>query len=55
MHGSYFHETLHLGSFMKIKPLQKGEITLSFTGVGKSCPGCKLLSWQRYLNAICEK
>ena len=31
---------------MKIKPSQNREITLSLTGVGKSCPGCEFLRWQ---------
>ena len=32
--------------FKKIKPSQNGEITLSFTGVGISCPSCEFLTSQ---------
>ena len=37
---------------MKIKPLQNGEITLSFTDVCKSCPCHKSLMWQICLSVI---
>ena len=33
----YFHETSQMRSFMEMKPLQNGEITLSLNDVGKSC------------------
>ena len=33
-------------SLVKIKPLQNGKITLSFTDVGKSCPSRKFSMWQ---------
>ena len=29
---------MHMRSFVKIKPLQIGDITLLFTDIGKSCP-----------------
>ena len=35
-----------IGSFVKTKPLQNGEITLSFTDVGKSCTSHKFLTWE---------
>ena len=31
---------------MKIKPSRSGEITLSFTDVGESCPSPEFLMWQ---------
>ena len=34
--GFYFHETSHMGSFVKIKSLTIGEVILSFTYKGKS-------------------
>ena len=33
-------------SFVKIKSSRNGEITLSFTDIGKSCLSCKLLTLQ---------
>ena len=36
--GFYFRETSQTRIFVKIKPSRNGEITLSFTGVGKPCP-----------------
>ena len=33
-------------SFVKIKPSRNGEITLSFTDIGKSCPSCAFLNSQ---------
>ena len=39
----YFRE-----SFLKIKPLPNGEITPSFTNLGKSCP-----SWEFLKSQIC--
>ena len=42
--GFYFHETSRLRSVVKIRPSQNGEITLSFTDVGKSCPSRELLT-----------
>ena len=41
--GFYFPKTSHIGSFMKIKSSRNGEITLSFTDVGKSCPSHDVL------------
>ena len=35
---SYFREISHMRSFVKIKPSRIGDITLSFTDIGKSCP-----------------
>ena len=32
----YFHETLHMQSYMKIKSSRNGDITLSVTDIGKS-------------------
>ena len=37
---------------MKIKPSQNGDIPLSFTDVGKSCPSHKILTWQMSFKAI---
>ena len=34
----YFHETSHKQSFVKLKSSLNGEIILSFTDIGKSCP-----------------
>ena len=34
----YFRETSHVRSFVKIKSSRNGEITLSFTDIGKACP-----------------
>ena len=39
----YFRETSHMQSFVKIKSSRVGEITLSFTDIGKSCP-CRKFS-----------
>ena len=36
--GFIFCETLHMQNFVKIKPSGNGEIILSFTDIGKSCP-----------------
>ena len=33
-------------SFVKIRPLRNGEVTLSFTYVGKSCLSCEFLKSQ---------
>ena len=33
-----FYETSHTRNLMKIKSLQNGEITLSFTDIGETCP-----------------
>ena len=33
-------------SFVKIKPSRNGDITLSFTDIGKSCPSHDFLTWQ---------
>ena len=38
-------------SFMKIIPSGNGEITLSFTDVGKSCPSLEFLTSQIFLLA----
>ena len=42
-------------SFVKIKTLGNGEITLSFTGIGKSCLSRKLLTSQICLLTIFPK
>ena len=34
----YFHETLHMRNFVKIKSSRNGEIILSLTDKDKSCP-----------------
>ena len=39
-------------SFVKIIPFRNGEITLSFTDVGKSCLSRDFLPWQIYPDAI---
>ena len=44
--GFYFLETLHVRSFVKIKPLWNGEITLLLTDIGNSCLCRKFLKWQ---------
>ena len=44
--GFLFRETSLMRSFVKIKPLRNGKITLSFTGVGKSCLSREFLSGQ---------
>ena len=33
-------------SFVKIKSMRNGEITLSFTDIGKSCPSSEFLTLQ---------
>ena len=38
--GVYFRETSHRRSFVKIKSSRNGEITLSFTDIGKLCYSC---------------
>ena len=40
------NESLQVRSFVKIKPLLNGEITLWFTDVGNSCPDCKSFTLQ---------
>ena len=40
----HFRETLHLRSFVKLKPSKNGEITLSFTDVDKSRPRREFLT-----------
>ena len=32
----YFRETIHMRSFVKMQPSRNGNITLSFTDIGKS-------------------
>ena len=49
-----FRKTLQMRSFVKIKLLRNGEITLLFTDAGKSCPSCDFLMSQICFNAICE-
>ena len=44
--GFYFCKTYHMRSFMKIKPSRIGEITLSFTDIGKSRPCPEFLTSQ---------
>ena len=42
-------------SFAKINLLRYGEITLSFTDIGKSCTGCKFLMSKIYLLTLFGK
>ena len=49
-----FRETSHMRSFAKIKPPQIGDITLSFTDIGKSCPVRDFFTSQMCFNAIRE-
>ena len=42
-------------SFVKIKPSQNGEITLSFTNIGKSCPSREFLMSQMCLLTLFTK
>ena len=44
-----------LRSFVKIKSSQNGEITLSFTFIGKSCPSSKFLLSQICLKSLFAK
>ena len=41
--------TLQMGSFMKIKLLQNGQITLLFIDVDKSCPSQEFLKHGKYV------
>ena len=41
-------------SFVEIKPSRNGNITLSFTDVGKSCPSREFFTSQICLNTIRE-
>ena len=51
----YFQETSHIRSFVKIEPSRNGEITMSFTDVGKSCPSRLFLTSQLCLLTLFEK
>ena len=51
----YFRETSHMRSFVKIKLSRYGEINLSFTDIGKSCPGQDVLTSQIYLLMLFAK
>ena len=55
MQGVYFQETLHRRSFMKMKSSRNGEINMSFTDIGKSCPSCKFLMSQICLLTLLVK
>ena len=44
-----------LQSFVKIKPLRSGQITLPFTDVGKPCPNREFKTWQICLLTISAK
>ena len=46
--GFYFHKTSHMRSFVKIKSLRNGEITLLFTYIGKSGP-CREFQRLKYV------
>ena len=50
----YFRETSQMRSFVIMKSSINGEITLSFTGKGKSCPSREFLTLQYSFNAVCE-
>ena len=47
----YFRETSHMQSFVK-KSSRNGEITLSITDIGKSCPSRELNVASMSFNAI---
>ena len=53
--GFYFYETSQMRSFVKIKSSRNGEILLSFTNAGKSCPSCEFLMWQICLLMVFAK
>ena len=42
----YFRETSHKRSFVKTKFSRNGEITLSITDIGKTCPSGEFLTSQ---------
>ena len=42
-------------SFVKIRPSRNGEITLSFTNIGKSCLSCEFLTSYIYLLRLFAK
>ena len=46
---------LQMGSFAKIKPLQKGENSLSFTVVGIACQSREFFTWQICLLTLFAK
>ena len=51
----YFRETWRMQSFMKIELSRKGEKTLSFTDVSKSCQSREFLTWQICLLRVFAK
>ena len=51
----FFRETSHMRSFVKVKSLRKGEITLWFTDLGKSCPSSDFLTLQICLLTLLAK
>ena len=44
-----------MSSFLKIKSLRNGEITLSITDIGKSCTSCEYLGPQECLLMLFAK
>ena len=56
VNSEIFPKILFLRNFasVKLKPSQNGEITLSLTDVGKSCPSRDFLTSQMSLNTIRE-
>ena len=55
VNSEIFVRVLFSRSFVKIKPLWNGEITLPFTDVGKSCPCLELLMWKICLFTLFRK
>ena len=50
-----FSRTSHMRSFVKIESSRNGEITMSFTDVGKSCPSREFLTSQMCLLMLFAK
>ena len=55
MQEIYYYKISQVRSCVNIKPLQNGEIALSFTDVGKSCPSHELLTSQICLLTLFAK
>ena len=51
----YFRETSHMQRFVIITPSRNGDITLSFTVIGKSCPSGEFVKSQICLSALFAK
>ena len=52
---SYFRETSHMRSFVKIESSRNGEITQSFSDIGTSCPSREVLTPQICLLTLFAK